>query len=176
MSRKAIPLAAVAGLCALLLVAAGCGGKKNEAATTNASPPATQTTSTTPETTPATTTTESSAGGGSLADCKQFATAAQKVESQFAAITTGNVDLKKAAAAFHGLADKAPSAIRGDFATVDDAFSKIADALQGVDLKSGKTPDAATVAKLQKLMGEINQAKVTRAANNISAWASANCH
>jgi hypothetical protein len=176
MSRKAIPIAAAVALCALLLVAAGCGGKKKEAATTNASPPATQTTSTTAGTTTSATTTESSGGGGSLADCKQFASAASKVESQFAGITTGNVDLKKAAAAFHGLAGRAPSAVRGDFATVDDAFSKIADALQGVDLKSGKTPDAATVAKLQKLIGEINQAKVTKAANNISAWASANCH
>src|SRR5262245_900553 len=126
MSRKAIPIAAVVGLCALLLVAAGCGGKK-EAATTNAAPPVTQTTSTTSdttsETTTAGTTTESSGNGGTLADCKQFATAAEKVQSQFAAIGTGNVDLKKAAAAFHGLADKAPSAIKGDFATVDDAFS-----------------------------------------------------
>ena len=39
-------------------------------------------------------------------------------------------------------ADEAPEDIRDDFQTLADAYSKIADALDGVDLGSGETPPA----------------------------------
>ena len=39
----------------------------------------------------------------------------------------------------------------------------------------GQVPDAATLAKLQKLASSINQAKVTQASTHITAWAQKNC-
>ena len=52
-------------------------------------------------------------------------------------------------------------------------MTKIADALEGV--KPSGTPDAATLAKLQKLSTEIDQAKLTAASAHISAWVQKNC-
>jgi hypothetical protein len=44
------------------------------------------------------------------------------------------------------------------------------------NLKPGQVPDAATVAKLQKLSTEIDTKKLTQASQNITAWVSKNCH
>jgi hypothetical protein len=49
-------------------------------------------------------------------------------------------------------------------------FQKIADALKGADLSSG-TPDAATLAKLQKLATTLDSQEVRQAAAHIEAWA-----
>jgi len=53
-------------------------------------------------------------------------------------------------------------------------FQKIADALKGADLSSG-TPDAATLAKLQKLATTLDSQEVQRAAAHIEAWSKKNC-
>ena len=87
-----------------------------------------------------------------------------------------NGDVGKSAAIFKAFADKTPSDIRGDFETVAAALAKYADALKGVNLTSGQVPDAATIAKLTKLSSEIDQAKLTQAEQNISAWGAKNCH
>jgi hypothetical protein len=178
MSRKPISIAVLMVLCALLLVAAGCGGKKKTESTTaptaTSAPPvvATDTTSTPPATTAA------SGGGGSTADCQSFAKAASQVGTQFsqALSGTGGADISQASKAFATLADKAPDAIKGDFQTINDAFAKMAGALKGVDLSGGKTPDAATLAKLQQLGTEIDQTKLTKAETDISTWVTQNCH
>ena len=47
---------------------------------------------------------------------------------------------RKAADAMQKFADEAPEDIQDDFQTLADAYSKIADALDGVDLSSGDTP------------------------------------
>ena len=57
-------------------------------------------------------------------------------------------------------ADQAPEDIRDDFKTLADAYAKIADALEGVDLSSGETPSADVIAKLARLSQEIDT-KVT---------------
>ena len=72
-------------------------------------------------------------------------------------------------------ADKTPADIRPDFQEVADAYAKIADALKGVDLSAGKTPSPEVLAKIVKLSSELDQAKLTKAETNISAWASKNC-
>src|SRR5262249_53426696 len=122
--------------------------------------------------------TTTSSGGGSSADCQSFAKAAEDVGSQFsqALSGTGNADMGKAAAAFAALTDKAPSDIKPDFQTINDAFQKMASALKGVDLRGGKTPDASTLAKLQQLSSQIDQAKLTAGETHISPWVTQNCH
>ncbi len=72
-------------------------------------------------------------------------------------------------------ADKAPDDIKDDFQTLADVYSKIADALDGVDTSPGSTPDPAALAKLAKLSTEIDTAKLAAASTNISTWTSQNC-
>src|SRR3954469_14003430 len=179
--KKPILIAAMVALGALMLVAAGCGGKKKADATTVEQTQAADTTAatteatTTEETDTDSTSTESS--GDSTGDCQEFSKAISDVGTEFsqALSGTGNTDISKAAGAFDEMAQKAPAEIKDDFQTIDDAFQKMADALQGVDLSGGKTPDAATLQKLQKLGTEIDQAKLTAAQTNISQWVTANC-
>ena len=68
-----------------------------------------------------------------------------------------------------------PEEIRADFQTINEAFGTLVEALKGVDLSGGKTPDAATLAKLQQAMAKIDQAKVTAANAHITAWVQQNC-
>jgi hypothetical protein len=160
-------MAALPALLALVFLVAGCGGGDDESSNDEAPAAATTTAESS----------EEAASGGSLENCKEFQLAASQVGQQFAAATTGagDVDLKKAADAFDELTDKAPSEIRADFQTINEAFGALAEALEGVDLSSGQAPDPETLAKLQKAMTAIDQAKVTAASNRISAWTQKNC-
>jgi hypothetical protein len=170
MSRKPFLTVALAAFFALTLLGAGCGGGDDEssddaapaaAATTEASEPA-----------------EPAESGGSAENCREFQTAAAEVGQQFSAATTGaagSADLEEAAEAFDELANKAPEEIRADFQTINEAFGTLVEALKGVDLSGGKTPDAATLAKLQQAMSKIDQAKVTAANAHITAWVQQNC-
>ena len=170
MSRKPIPVLALAVLCALVLVAAGCGGKKKSASpATNAA--STTTAATTQEATTDSTDTGStdttSNNGSSSKDCQEFASAASKIGQDFSEAVSGtNANIDKAAKEFDELTAKAPDEIKPDFQTIDDAFKKLAGAFN-----NGK-PD---VQKLQKISSEINQTKLQQAAQNISAWAQKNC-
>jgi hypothetical protein len=166
MSRKPIPVLALAVLCALVLVAAGCGGKKKSAspATNAASTTAAATTTDSTETESSDTTSDS---GSSSKDCQEFASAASKIGQDFSEAVSGtNANIDKAAKEFDELTAKAPDEIKPDFRTIDDAFKKLAGAFNG-----GK-PD---VAKLQKISTEIDTAKLTQASQNISNWATKNC-
>ncbi len=164
---------------ALALVAAGCGGggKKSVETTTATAAPATTEAATTEATTEATTTeattTASSLSGiASAKNCRDLANLGQKFSTAFSGSANG-ADLKKQAALFKEIADKAPSDIRADFQVIASYFSKIADVAGS--LKAGTTPDPATIAKLQKLSTEIDQTKLTQASQNIAAWAQKNC-
>src|SRR6266511_4474016 len=167
MFRRQVSLLCIAALCGLALALAGCGGGGSK----SSSPPKTTTTATT---TAATSTTPSKTAFASTENCRQLANVGAKLSSALSG--TGGSDIQKAAKAFHEYADQAPSEIRSDFQTIADAYTKIADALKGVNLQSGQTPSAAALAKLQKLSTEINQAKLTKASQNIAAWAQKNCH
>ncbi len=73
-------------------------------------------------------------------------------------------------------ASKTPSDIRPDFETLAAAFAKAASALKGVDVSSGKTPSAATLAKLTQLGTEFDSPALKKAEADIQAWAAKNCH
>jgi len=75
---------------------------------------------------------------------------------------------------FDELADQVPDEIKADWQVLAKNFQKIAEALKGVDLTSG-TPDAATLAKLQKLSTTLDSQAVQQAAAHIEAWAKKNC-
>ena len=91
-------------------------------------------------------------------------------------MTGAKGDIAKQAALFKALADKTPEEIRPDFETIADAYSQIAGDLKGVDLNSGKVPDAATLAKITKLGAEFSGPKFTQAMQNIEAWVTKNCN
>jgi hypothetical protein len=180
MRRQSLLVLCLALVGVFALVASGCGGGgKNsaettteavttEAVTTEAATEAVTTEAATTEET----TTSSLSGIASARDCQDFANLGKKFSTAFSGSANG-ADLKKQATLFKELADKAPSDIRADFQVIASYFSKIADVVG--NLKAGTTPDAATIAKLQKLSTEIDQAKITKASQNISAWAQKNC-
>jgi hypothetical protein len=175
MRRTSIAVLGLSLLAALALVVAGCGGGKKSAATTEAATTAAATT-TEAATTEATTTeatTTTSALSGLSKNCKDFVDLGQKFSAAFSG-TAKSQDVKKQAALFKDFADKAPSDIRADFQVIAGYFSKIAEVAG--NLKVGQTPDAATIAKLQKLSTEIDQTKLTQASQHIATWSQKNCH
>lgn len=172
MKRTSILVVGLTLLAALMLVAAGCGGgKKNAAATTEAA--TTEATTTKATTTEAATTSSAIPGIASTKECQDLANLGQKFASAFSG-TANSQDLKKEAALFKEFADKAPSDVRADFQVIAGYFSKIVGVVGNVKL--GQTPDAETLAKLQKLSAEVDQTKLSQASQNIAAWASKNCH
>jgi hypothetical protein len=191
MRRTTLTAFAVLLIAAFTLMAAGCGGgSKNSAATTEAATTEATTTEaatteamTTEATTTEATTTEAatteatttSALSGLVAGgkCKELANLEQKYSSALSG-SGGTTDLKKTAQIVQEFADQAPSEIKGDFQVVADYLKKVADVVGNV--KPGQTPDAATIAKLQKLSTEIDTQKLTQAGQNITAWVAKNCH
>lgn len=178
MRSKAVRALALAAVGGLMVVVAGCGGGGDKSAA---------------ETQPAATTTSHSAGSGatttsgdnastnaavpnfaSAGNCKELAQLGQKLSAAMTA-NGGKVDTEQTAKFFQEFADKTPHEIRGDFKVIAAAYTKIAEALKDVDLTSGKAPDPAAIAKLQKISSEIDQASVTKAETHISAWVQANC-
>jgi hypothetical protein len=166
-------------LAALAFVAAGCGGGSKAAeTTTEATVPATTEAVTTEPittlapTTQATTTTSNLGGLASAKNCRELAQLGQKFSAAFTGAANAQ-DLKTEARLLKEFADRTPSDIRADFETLADYMTKVADAAGG--LKPGQTPNAQTLAKLQKLATEIDQAKLTAASKNITAWVQKNC-
>jgi hypothetical protein len=166
MHWKALTLAAV------VILAAGCGGGGNKSATTTTQA---ATTTKAAATTAATTTNAASALSGlaTTANCKQLADLSNEFSTALQG--TDSKDVKKTAALLKQFADKTPSEIRPDFETVAADYAKIADALQGVNVKSGSVPDAKALLKLQKLATSIDTTKLAKAATNIGTWAQKNC-
>jgi hypothetical protein len=177
MRRKPLSILAVIALSGLVLAAAGCGSSKHKAAsTTKTAATTTEKTATTATTTATTTTTSKSSGLSGLANvanCKQLADLSTAFSQAMGG--SGKYDVKKTAALLKDFADKTPSDIRPDFEVVAAAYAKMADALQGVDLTSGKTPSPEVIAKLTKLSSEIDSAALSKASANIGAWAQKNC-
>lgn len=136
-------------------------------------------TDTTATDTTATTTTDASAADddASLADCKNFAGLSTKFAQALAAASAGadKADLQSTAKAYDALAEQVPEEIRDAFRTLAAAFSSYAEALKGLDLSSGKTPDAATLAKLASAAKSLDNTKLTAANAEITAWAKKNC-
>ena len=177
MGRKSLAVLGVSLLAALALVAAGCGGGKKSSATTEAATTeavaTTEATTTEAATTEATTTTSNLSGLASSKNCRDLAGLSEKFSNAFSGASNSQ-DVKKQAELLKEFADKTPSDIRPDFQVVADYFSKIAEVAGS--LKTGQTPDPATIAKLQKLSTEVDQTKLTQASQHISAWVTKNCH
>jgi hypothetical protein len=168
--------------------AAGCGSSTKSTTTTTTTTTAATTTAAAATTTAAATTaagattsaagtTTASAGGlgalGSASNCGQL----MSLGATFSKAFTGAAgDPAKAEALLQQFAAAAPAAIKADFQTIAAAYAKIASALGGANLASGKTPDAATLAKLAALSSQLNVQALTAASRHISAWAAANCH
>ncbi len=165
MHWKALTLAAV------VILAAGCGGGGNKSATTSTSTVATKAASTV--TAKANAAASALSGLATTANCRQLA----DLSSKFSAALQGtdSTDVKKTAALLKEFADKTPSEIRPDFETVASYYGKIADALQGVNVKAGSVPDPKALLKLQKLATSIDTTKLAKAATNIGTWAQKNC-
>jgi predicted small secreted protein len=190
MTRKAGSILVLVAV-ALSLAACGGGGGKSStpAAETTTAATTTEAVTTTEAATTveaATTATTEAAGtttvaappppppavsGIANADCRRLADVSTKLSQALSG--TGGTDIQKTAKFLQDFANQAPSDIRADFKAIADAYSKIADALKGVDLT--KQQDPQTLAKLQKLATEIDQAKLTKASSNISAWVQKNC-
>jgi hypothetical protein len=191
MRGKAIGILCALALGGFVLGAAGCGSSGKTAATTDttaADTTAMTTTDTTSTDTTATTSTDTTATtatdttgttstpGFSFLDsgkCQQYLSFASNFVTALSG--AGGADTEKAAQAFQQLAHEAPDEIKGDFQTVADAYSKIADALKGTDLSNGQPPSAQVIAKLARLGQQIDEAKVSQAASNISDWLTQNC-
>ena len=177
MRRRTTQIFGISLLLVLVVAAAGCGSKKSANTTTTTTTTEATTTTTPAATTTATTsgTTTAASGLGSLgnaANCKQL----ESLGTAFASAMQGaNGDVTKEAALLKQFADQTPSDIRPDFETLASAFDQIAGDLKGVDLSSGKTPDAATLAKLAALGTQFSGAKFTKAEADITAWAQKNC-
>lgn len=173
--RPALPAALALVVTALALVAAGCGGGSKTAATTaapaTAAPATTEQATTTQATTRSQVTTSELSGLASAANCRQLADLSTKFME--AAGGTEPQDIQQVAQLLREFAAKTPSDVRPDFKVLSDAYSKLADAFVGV--KPGAVPTASTLAKLQKLAGEIDTARLTTASENISAWLRKNC-
>jgi len=146
-----------------------------EAETTTDEETTTEEESTTDETETETTGTETDDDLSFLSseNCREFVRLASDISQAFSG--TGDTDVQEAADAMQKFADEAPEEIRDDFQTLADAYSKIADALDGVDLGSGDTPPAEALAKLAQLSQEIDSAKLSEAGQNISQWTQDNC-
>ena len=169
----------------------GCGGDDSIAADTTTTETTTETTTTedteTTETetrdrghrtedteTTDTTDTETSARGdfATSENCEDFA----EIGSEALRGDYGNrrTDLDAASDAFAELTAAAPEEIKDDFQVIADAYNKLADALQGVDLTS-TNPDPQALAKIAQVSQEFDQAELTQASTNITTWAQENC-
>ena len=175
MRRRSTQILSILLVLIVVLTAAGCGKKKSSTTTTTTTTTeATTTTTAASETTTAASGTTPSSGLGALAaNCKQYQDLGQAFSQ---ALQGANGDVQKQAQIFKEFADKTPSDIRPDFETVADAFTQISGALKGVNLSSGKAPDASTLAKLMALSQKFQNAKFQAAIKNIETWASNGCH
>jgi hypothetical protein len=162
-------LCVVAALGGLILALAGCGGGGKAAQVTFP-------TVTTPTVPASVTTVGTTSGLGNLAsaaNCRQLADLGSQMSAAFSG---ANKNIQTQAQLLQQFADKTPADIRPDFEVFAGAYAKIADALKGVNLNSGKVPSAAVLAKLQALSTQLNQPALQKASAHIATWASKNCH
>ena len=159
----------------LALVAAGCGGSSSDEASSD-----TETTVATETTTPEETTATTDDSGtstdidlGNLSgECKQFAGISSKLAQS---LSGQDANMEDAAKAFADIADQVPDEIKDDYQVIAENFSKIAEALKGVDLTSGQTPSPEALAKLQELSKSMDSTEVQQASQNIEAWVQEHC-
>jgi hypothetical protein len=165
----------------LALVAAGCGGSSSdEASSDTETTVATETTATedmttTEDTTATTDDSETSTDidlGNLSGECAQFAGISSKLAQS---LSGQDANIEDAAKAFDEIADQVPDEIKDDYQVIAENFSKIAEALKGVDLASGQAPSPEALAKLQELSTSMDSAEVQQASQHIEAWVQEHC-
>ena len=161
---------------ALALVAAGCGGSSSDEASSDTATAAAETTTeaTTTEDMSTTEETATDAAAGSAAltgKCADLAGLGSKLAAAISGQDTGVADISKL---FDEVGEQVPDEIKADWQVLARNFTKLAAAVKGADLSSG-TPDAATLAKLQRLASTLQSPEMRRAAAHIEAWAKKNC-
>ena len=159
----------------LALVAAGCGGSSsNEASSDTETTVATETTATEDMTATADNSeTDTDVDLGNLSgECAQFAGISSKIAQS---LSGQDANMEDAAKAFDEIADQVPDEIKDDYQVIADNFSKIAEALKGVDLTSGQTPSPEALAKLQELSASMDSTEVQQASRHIEAWVQEHC-
>jgi len=162
-------------LAALALVAAGCGGDDSDDASADTATTAVEETTSGEETTDTTSNTATDATDTDIAlsgKCAEFAGLGAKITE---AMAGGSAGLDEASKLFDELASQVPDEIKADFAVIAENFAKIADALRGVDLTSGKTPSPEVLAKLQEVTASLDSPEARQASANIEKWAEKNC-
>jgi hypothetical protein len=171
-------------LAALVLALAGCGGSDSSDAsssddTTSIETSSDDTSTETAEEAEATgedTSGVDLSGSGLSDDCQALVQASAKYSEAFSSLGSGgSLDVQGAADALQGVADSAPEAIQGAYQTLAEAIGKYAEALDGVDLSSGATPDPATLAKISAAAQSFSTSEVTQATQEISDWTTENC-
>ncbi len=157
-----------------MLAAAGCGSRKRASDnTTSSTAPAIVLQTGALPTTSGVTTFAGLGALGSVAHCRQMPDLRPAFEQ---ALQGTGGELQKELSVLQVFAAKAPAAIRPDVETIAIAYEKLAGALKGVNLGSGQTPDAATLAKVGTLATRVDSAAVRAADVHIQAWVKANCH
>lgn len=157
-------------LAALVAAAAGCGGSGKSAGTSQ-----TTTTSTSAQTSTSTmTATTPRLSFSSAKNCSQLAALEKKAESSLSP-TSDSTTLATLPTVLKGLADAAPSAIRGDLETVAGAFSAYVQGLKSSGYKTGQIPTAAQIAALTKAAKQFQAPKVKAAITHLTSWVKTNC-
>lgn len=172
MRWKPLSLAAL-----VILAAAGCGegGHKSATTTTTAAAKAKSTATAAA----ATVTAKANAAAAGLtglatnANCRQLADLSSEYAQALQGTNANNI--QKTSSILKQFADKTPSDIRPAFETVAADYGKIADAMQGVNVKQGSIPSPAVIAKLAKLGSEIDTSALAKAETSIGTWAQKNC-
>ncbi len=161
--------ALLAALALLVFAASGCGGEGGSAAGDGSTAAV--------ETNPSGSDETSSTGDdGPLlgGECKEFVDLAADMEQAFSSSAGGLGNIGQAKEIMDRIAERVPDEIKEDFEVVADAFGKMAEALDGVDLSTAST-DPSVLQKLQDALASVDQAKVDAASKNIDAWTKANC-
>jgi hypothetical protein len=162
-------------IAALALVAAGCGGSSSDEASADTETTVAAETTMPEETTATTNDSETSTDvdlGNLSGECAQFAGISSKLAQS---LSGQDANMEDAAKAFADIADQVPDEIKDDYQVIAENFSKIAEALKGVDLTSGQTPSPEALAKLQELSKTMDSAEVQQASQHIEAWVSEHC-
>jgi hypothetical protein len=165
-------------LATLALLAAGCGGDDSSEAGGDTDTAIVEETNG-EETTDDATSTDDDATETTEDDdldltgqCAEFAGLGTRITQ---ALSGGTQDLEEAADLFDELASKVPDEIKADFQVIAENFSKIAEAVQELDLSPGETPSTADLAKLQELTASLSSPEVAAAGERIQAWVAENC-
>jgi hypothetical protein len=169
-----VRLLTIAVVLLLALAGVGCGGDDDEAA--GDTDTVTLETTTDETTTDDETTDEDETVGDSIEsdECQELIQASASLSQ---ALGSGGTDseLDDVSTFFDEFAEEAPEEIRADFQVLADAYEAYAEAIAGIDLQAGETPDPEALQQLQEALESIDQAEVTAASERISAWTTENC-